>query len=234
MPEAMQDSVNPTDFDWYAASRGLNLSDLRTTWEKMLVTEIPHSDSTKKIGNLNDDLQVLFVSLLLEHADDVFQCWEAKKQPKPLHLFLLGTAGTGKTTATQTALQELQNKLTETGLTHHFIRVAAPTGSAAFNVRFNATTVHRLIRWFNPRFFDELKDPERLKDLQEHFSQTQILLFDEVSMIGRKMMGRIASRMEQAIALENPHHELCGGLSLVCVGDPAQCQAIFDLSLIHI
>ena len=157
MPEAMQDSVNPTDFDWYAASRGLNLSDLRTTWEKMLVTEIPHSDSTKKIGNLNDDLQVLFVSLLLEHADDVFQCWEAKKQPKPLHLFLLGTAGTGKTTATQTALQELQNKLTEAGLTHHFIRVAAPTGSAAFNVRFNATTVHRLIRWFNPRFLMSLK-----------------------------------------------------------------------------
>ena len=72
MPEAMQDSVNPTDFDWYAASRGLNLSDLRTTWEKMLVTEIPHSDSTKKIGNLKDDLQVLFVSLLLEHADHVF------------------------------------------------------------------------------------------------------------------------------------------------------------------
>ena len=42
------------------------------------------------------------------------------------------------------------------------------------------------------------------------------------------MMGRIASRMEQAIALENPNQELCGGLSLVCVGDPAQCQAIFD------
>ena len=92
--------------------------------------------------------------------------------------------------------------------------------------------------------FDEHKDPEKLRDLQEHLTQTQILLFDEVSMIGRKMMGRIASRMEQAIALENPHHELCGGLSLVCVGDPAQCQAIFDqqiydtevhpLSLIHI
>ena len=107
----------------------------------------------KKIEGLNDDLQVLFVSLLLEHADEVFRSWEAKKQPKPLRLFLLGTAGTGKTTAIQTALQELQNQLAATGLTRKFIRVAAPTGSAAFNIRFNATTVHRLIRWFNPRFF---------------------------------------------------------------------------------
>ena len=110
---------------------------------------------------LNDDLQVLFVSLLLEHADEVFRSWEAKKQPKPLRLFLLGTAGTGKTTAIQTALQELQNQLAATGLTRNFIRVAAPTGSAAFNMRFNATTGHRPIRWFNPRFFEELKKPRK-------------------------------------------------------------------------
>ena len=41
-------------------------------------------------------------------------------------------------------------------------------------------------------------------------------------------MGRISSRMGQAAATENPRDDLCGGFSLVCVGDPAQCQAIFD------
>ena len=141
----------------------------------------------------------LFVSLVLEHANEVVRCWNAKRQPKPLKLLVLGTAGTGKTAATQTVLQELQELLHETGLTNDFIRVAAPTGTAAFQIRFNATTVHRLIRWFNPRFFEELKDPEKLRDLQAHFSKTQILLFDEVSMIGRKMMGRIASRIELSL-----------------------------------
>ena len=77
-------------------------------------------------------------------------------------------------------------------------------------------------------FFEELKNPEKLRELQEHLSNTQILLFDEVSMIGRKMMGRISSRMGQAAVTENPRDELCGGFSLVCVGDPAQCQALFD------
>ena len=84
-----------------------------------------------------------------------------------MRLFLLGTAGTGKTTATQTALQELLEKLATTGLTRNFVKVAAPTGSAAFNIQFNATTVHRLIRWFNLRFFEELKDPEKLVALQK-------------------------------------------------------------------
>ena len=53
-------------------------------------------------------------------------------------------------------------------------------------------------------------------------------MFDEVSMIGRQMMGRIDARMQQA----KPHSELTddslGGMSLVCIGDPAQCQALFD------
>ena len=47
-------------------------------------------------------------------------------------------------------------------------------------------------------------------------------------MIGRKMMGRIDARMEQAVAHRNTHGNSLGGMSLVCIGDPAQCQALFD------
>ena len=53
-------------------------------------------------------------------------------------------------------------------------------------------------------------------------------MFDEVNMIGRQMMGRIDARMQQA----KPHSEFTddslGRMSLVCIGDPAQCQALFD------
>ena len=128
-------------------------------------------------------------------------------------------------------LQELQNLLQDLDLATDFVRVGAPTGTAAFNVRFNATTIHRLIRWFNPQFFHELTDPEKLLALQKHLSQTKILVIDEVSMVGRKMMGRIDSRTAQAVADGNPKHHPCGGMSLICVGDPAQCQAMFDQQL---
>ena len=47
-------------------------------------------------------------------------------------------------------------------------------------------------------------------------------------MIGRQMMGRIDSRLQQAKAGLNDKEELLGGVSSVLVGDPAQCEAIMD------
>ena len=47
-------------------------------------------------------------------------------------------------------------------------------------------------------------------------------------MVGRQVKGRIDSRLEQATAGRNEGEENLGGLSCVCVGDPAQCEAIMD------
>ena len=41
-------------------------------------------------------------------------------------------------------------------------------------------------------------------------------------------MGRINSRMNQAKAGSNPSDSSLGGVSCVCSGDPAQCEAITD------
>ena len=148
-------------------------------------------------------------------------------------MLLLGSAGSGKTRAVQTALQELQRALAAADLPVDidpttFVRVAAPTGSAAFNLRFNATTVHRLIHWFRPPHFGEVTNPDRLHALQKHLGLTQLIILDEVSMVGRQMMGRIDSRLEQAKAGKNEKEYSLGGVSCVAVGDPAQCEAIMD------
>ena len=73
-------------------------------------------------------------------------------------MLLLGTAGTGKTRAIQTCLQEIQNALKAAKLPLSFVRVAAPTGSAAFNIRFQASTIHRLIQWLTPPYFHKLQE----------------------------------------------------------------------------
>ena len=109
-----------------------------------------------------------------------------------------------------------------------FVRVAAPTGSAAFNLRFHATTVHRLIHWFTPPYFKTITDDKTLYELQKQLRSTQLVILDEVSMIGRQMMGRIDSRFEQAKGYQNERNESLGGVSCVAVGDPAQCEAMHD------
>ena len=49
-------------------------------------------------------------------------------------------------------------------------------------------------------------------------------------MVGRQMMGRIATRFEEAApcsAKRHDEHDL-GGVSMVAAGDPAQCEAMGD------
>ena len=130
-------------------------------------------------------------------------------------------------------LQELQRAHAEAKLPtdvdrEAFVRVGAPTGTVAFNLRFQATTIHRLIHWCTPPFFRELSQGEALHRLQQHLQNTQLLILDEMSMIGRQMMGRIDSRLEQAKSSRNSNQENLGGVSCVLVGDPAQCEAITD------
>ena len=111
---------------------------------------------------------------------------------------LLGTAGSGKTRAVRTMLQELRHLLAPWGRPaggplslelanpDTFVRVAAPTGSAAFNICFGATTIHRLVHWFRPGHFEELRNDVALNRLQTSLGPMRMLVLDEVSMVGRR------------------------------------------------
>ena len=188
-----------------------------------------YDDDTLTVETL-DEYQLIFVSVVLEYVDKVLAAIDNKlKEPEPLRIMLLGTAGTGKSTATKTMLQELRRRLHEHELEVHFFKVAAPTGTAAFNVRFNATTIHRLIQWFTPKYWNEDLYDKQLEKLQTALGKTELVVIDEISMVGRQMMGRIDSRFSKAKP-ERDDSSL-GETSLVCVGDPGQCQAIFDQQL---
>ena len=68
-------------------------------------------------------------------------------------------------------------------------------------MRFNATTVHRLIHWFTPPWFKDLPaESDALIKFQTYLQHTFLVVFDEVSMIGRQMMGRIDARLQQGMA----------------------------------
>ena len=67
-----------------------------------------------------------------------------------------------------------------------------------------------------------------LQKLQTHFLETELVLFDEISMVGRQFMGKIDDRLHQAKGNRVDKTLSLGGLSCVCVGDPAQCEALRD------
>ena len=189
--------VNPQDHDYSVRKTSLSLDSARATWEGVRETSSVYQDASLHRHLLGDDFQQLFLDIVLRHAAALLDAATSVplsplhvnsaaallQRVKPLRLFLLGTAGTGKTHTVQTTLQELRRLLAERGYPASFVQVGAPTGPAAFNLRFNATTIHRLIHHRDLRRpFGELRG-EMLADLQNAFTRTFLIVLDEVSMI---------------------------------------------------
>ena len=144
-PEPLPQVVNPPNHKWNTFHSHFKAFAPDVFWKKLRNSSTTYSDESLSVDALGDDYQQLFVRLVLDHCKGVLEAILKKTPPKPLRLFLLGTAGTGKTRSIQTLLQELQRLLEARKIPGTFVRVAAPTGSAAFNIRFGASTIHRLI-----------------------------------------------------------------------------------------
>ena len=226
----LESVVYPPDFNYDENEFHVHLDDARHTWETLQDVSHQYSDESLERSTLNDDYQQLFVDIVLTHVEEITKyiyTGGTSSPVKPLRLLLLGTAGTGETTTVQTALQECLRRLQKMKLPFNFLRVAAPTGCAAFNMHFNATTIHRLIHHFRLGSFSELSDTA-LNILQNHLKEMSILFLDEMSMIGRQFMGRVDSRLNQANAGLNPTGASLGGVSSIFSGDHAQFEAISD------
>ena len=224
--EPMPEVINSPGHPWDQHSTFLDMRKLPTQWQELRVLAT-HPDSFASATDLvHDDYQQLFLQIVLQHTLSVLD----DPSTPPLRILLLGTAGAGKTYAVQNLLRVLHSEFQTRSLPPETVRVAAPTGSAAFNMRWGATTVHRLIHYFRPPHFQDLPAAsEALHRFQCSMKHTRLLVLDEVSMIGRQMMGRIDRRLRQSAAgNHNQDDQVLGGLSCVCVGDPAQCEAIFD------
>ena len=90
------------------------------------------------------------------------------------------------------------------------VKVVAPAGVAAFIIE--GTTLHSLLYLPTRGEFKQLEG-DRLHQLQQALSTTRYIIIDEMSMVGRKMFGKIDRRLRQAF----PHHaqEVFGGCSLL-------------------
>ena len=130
----------------------------------------------------------------------------------PLRMVVSGTAGTGKSYLIQ-CLKLL-------------LKVAAPTGVAAFNV--DGYTLHSLLSLPVKGDFKPLEG-KRLQTIQQTLAAVDYIIIDEMSMVGRKMFGQVDRRLRQVFPERS--EELFGGRSCLLTGDWGQLPPVMDLPL---
>ena len=143
----------------------------------------------------------------------------------PFYMNINGSAGTGKS-----FLLKAISKYIDEKAPGGFIKIAAPTGSAAFQV--NGSTLHSLFHLPVPKFqgkeIPDLPDTS-LKGMQAAFKNTAILVIDEKSMIGFDMLYMINKRLKE-LKPDKVNTEF-GGVSIILMGDFAQLPPVTDKPL---
>lgn len=149
------------------------------------------------------------------------------KKENPFHVFITGGAGVGKSYLIETIYQAALNyfnKLPNAKPDAVAVLLCAPTGKAAFNIR--GMTAHHAFSLPVSQSGGKMSalSADISNSLRAIFSQLKLLILDEVSMVGLKMMARIDERLRQLMGVNEPF----GGLPVIVLGDFNQLQPVFD------
>ena len=126
----------------------------------------------------------------------VQQHMEAEGPLPLLRMIVSGTAGTGKSYLIHCLRLLLGDK----------VCVTASTSVATFNIE--GYTLHSLLSLPTKGEYKDLEG-EHLHHMQQSLAGMEYLIIDEMSMVGRKMLGQVDKRLRQVF----PHHadQLFGG-----------------------
>lgn len=108
--------------------------------------------------------------------------------------------------------------------------IGAPTGPAAFNV--GGDTWQGLFHRGQTKLVKTKEDVKGVKDLRERFKGLQLLMFDEVSMIGALALWEIHIRCTLACDNDDKTHLPFGGYNVIFFGDFYQLDPVNDTSLV--
>ncbi|KAJ8048298.1 ATP-dependent DNA helicase PIF1 [Holothuria leucospilota] len=144
----------------------------------------------------------------------------------PLHVFLTGGAGVGKSVVIKVLYQSLHrylNSIEGTDPDDCKIILCAPTGKAAFNI--NGLTIHSAFQIDPNRGYNFLKlNSDKLNSLQVKYRHLQVVIIDEISMVGNKQLLFINERLKEIKQNQQPF----GGVHIIAVGDLYQLKPVMD------
>ena len=110
--------------------------------------------------------------------------------------------------------------------------LAAPTGCASFQMKFGASTLHRVFGiavgycgpWKN-------RSEVRYLKMKTRMDQARLFVIDEMSMVGRSMLGKVEFKVRDTLrgASGGVGEDAClGGRDTALAGDPKQANPIGD------
>ncbi|XP_062612107.1 uncharacterized protein LOC134273904 [Saccostrea cucullata] len=138
------------------------------------------------------------------------------KKSEPLHLFVTGGAGTGKSHLIKAIHYEASHLLSRMTCEPEKVTVllSAFTGTAAFNIGGN--TLHHLfsLTKYLPLPYEPLGE-QSLSEMRVKIGDIQILIIDEISMVYKKLLYYVHERLVQIKKCKDPF----GGVCVIAVGD---------------
>ena len=151
----------------------------------------------------------------------------ALEKPQPIHLFVTGSAGTGKSHLLATIRYFLVKSLSynEGPVDKARVLMLAPTGGAAVNV--HGATIHSALA-LSPKH-NYSKDIPKLSDkkrsiLQNKYSQLSVIIIDEISMVSNKLLLNAHQRLVEIFG-RSPDI-LFADISVIACGDFYQLPPI--------
>ena len=178
--------------------------------------ELDDNDYRKQMRQLNVQ-QKRFHDMVMHHITT---------SQTPLHLFLSGGAGVGKTMTTKVLYQSIlkyENSKPGKDPTTLKILLLAPTGKAAFLIRGN--TIHSALRIPIQQFsVYKALDCNTLNTLQVQLNDCNYVFIDEISMVGNKLFSFLYQRLKDIKGNDLPF----GGMSIITIGDLFQLKPVCD------
>ena len=193
------------------------------------ITRLTMSDCEyeAKVNSLNAPQQEEFKLVVQYTRERIAHAQNPKhvSASAPLHIFMTGGAGTGKSHLISVIREHVERAHTRS---KHACLVLAPTGVAAFNIQ--EATLNRAFRL--PVGHNEATEYKKLcceclQELRREFKDVHFSISDEVSMVSYQLFSFVHRRLMEIKSIEVAS-VFFGGVSVVAVGDFYQLPPVHD------
>ena len=227
--EARKDEELPPDKDTAVEEEGIKLvSEAEAAMHDVHDMDYDTIGLSERIDMLNEDQRRIF-ELVADHLkhQSRHECNDCKcRDLKPLHMFVSGVGGTGKSFLIETIRSLVKEIWKDCASDDTTCAVAAPTGLAAYNV--GGVTVHRLFQLpiehegKTAGYWPLSKAAQKV--MRTNLRSLKLIIIDEVSMLSNLNLAYIHLRLEELFG--GSGDEYFGSMNMLFVGDILQLPPV--------
>ena len=184
------------------------------------------TEYNNKVAGLNDSQQDAF-DQVVQYTRTRHQYFmrERESLPEPLHVFITGGAGTGKSHLIAVIKEHIERAHTGS---QNACMLVAPTGVAAFNI--GGLTIHYAfslpVEHGDKTRYRKLS-AEKLHELRLLCKEIHTVIIDEISMVSYETLVFIHQRLTEIKGTDDTEVQF-GGLNIIAVGDFYQLPPVRD------